>query len=269
MPKFLHKTVVITGACAGIGRALALRFGEAGARIALVDIRDEELAAFSEHLESRSVYSKGYHCDTSVREQVKHCFQSIREDFGKIDVLINNAGITHHSAFEETDPDVFQKIMDVNYFGALNCTRSALQSLIENQGQVITMSSMAGFAPLEFRSAYSASKHALHGLFDCLRVELRNKNVNVMLACPGFTATDIYKHALRADGSISSQLQMTGKASAPADVAEEIYQAALKRKRLLILSNVDWRARLFARCVPGFFEKHLAHRISGIARPSE
>ena len=264
MPKFRHKTVVITGACAGIGRSLAMRFGDAGARIALIDIRDEELAAFNDHLESRSVFSKSYHCDISQPEQVKHSFQAILEDFGKIDVLINNAGITHHSSFAQTEPQVFHKMMDVNYFGALYCTRAALPSLIDNSGQIITMSSMAGFAPLEFRSAYSASKHALHGLFDCLRVELRDKNVSVMLACPGFTATDIYRNALQADGSLSDHLQMTGKATAPADVAEEIYQAALKRKRLLILSNVDWRARLFARCLPGFFERHLAHRISGV-----
>ncbi len=267
---FLHKTVVITGACAGIGRALALRFGESGARIALVDIRDEELAAFSEHLESRNIYSKGYHCDISDPTQVKHCFQNIVEDFGHIDVLVNNAGIVLHSSFEETDPAVFRKVMEVNYFGALHCTRSALSSLVESQGLIITMSSITGFAPLQHQSAYSASKHALHGLFDCLRVELRDRNVSVMLACPGYTATDIYRNALQADGSISNPpMKISGTASTPADVADEIYRGACKRKRLLVMSNVDWRARLFARLLPGFFERYLAHRISGVARISE
>ena len=268
MPRFHHKTVVITGACGGIGRALALRFGEAGARIALVDIRDEELAAFAEHLESRNISAQGYHCDIRDQEQVQRCFQRITDDFPSIDLLINNAGVTHHSSFEETDLTVFRTLMDINYFGALHCTRAALDSLIISQGQIITMSSMSGFAPLWFRSAYAASKHALHGLFDCLRVELREKGVHVMLVCPGFTATDIYNNALQADGSVTSHpLEMTGKATTPADVGDEIYRAARKRKRLLVMSNVDWRARLFARLLPGLFERHLAHRVTGVAHP--
>ncbi|WP_281645102.1 SDR family oxidoreductase [Parendozoicomonas sp. Alg238-R29] len=267
MPLFRHKTVAITGACGGIGRALALRFGEGGARIALLDINNEQLAAFTEHLTSRSIHAKEYHCDVSNPEQVQHCFQQILDDMGSIDVLINNAGITHHSGFAETDPSVFRKTMDVNYFGALHCTQSALDGLIASQGQIITMSSMSGFAPLWNRSAYSASKHALHGLFDCLRVELRDKNVHVMLVCPGFTATDIYKNALQADGSVTNHpLEMTGKATTPADVADEIYRAARKRKRLLVMSNVDWRARLFAKCLPGIFARYLAHKVTGVSK---
>lgn len=265
MPVFRHKTVVITGACGGIGRALALRFGDGGARIAMLDINSEQLAAFGEHLTSRNIQAKGYHCDISNPEQVHHCFQQISQDMGSVGVLINNAGITHHSRFEETDLSVFRKTMDINYFGALHCTRSALDQLIQNQGLVITMSSMSGFAPLWNRSAYSASKHALHGLFDCLRVELREKNVHVMLVCPGLTATDIYKNALQADGSVTnSPLELTGKTTTPVDVADEIYLAARKRKRLLVMSNVDWRARLFARCLPGLFERYLAHRVTGV-----
>ena len=268
MPRFQHKTVVITGACGGIGRALALRFGEAGARIAMLDIQDEQLAAFREHLESRNIQVKSYHCDISDPEQVGHTFQSIISDLCTIDVLINNAGVVHHSTFEDTHLDVFRKTMDINYFGALHCTQSALEQLIANKGQIITMSSTSGFAPLWFRSAYSASKHALHGLFDCLRVELMDKDVDVMLVAPGFTATDIYRNALEADGSVTiNPLDMPGKATSPADAAEEIYQAARKRKRLLVMSNVDWRARIFARCLPGLFERHLAHKITGVAHP--
>ncbi|MTI14694.1 SDR family oxidoreductase [Sansalvadorimonas verongulae] len=264
MPVFRHKTVVITGACGGIGRALALRFGEGGARIALLDINSEQLAAFGEHLASRHIQAESYHCDVSNAEQVQRCFQHIIEDMGSVDVLINNAGITHHSCFADTDASVFRKTMDVNYFGALHCTQSALKSLIECEGQIITMSSMSGFAPLWYRSAYSASKHALHGLFDCLRVELREKGVHVMLVCPGYTATDIHKNALQADGAITSNpLEMTGKATIPKDVADEVYLAACKRKRLLVVSNVDWRARLFARLLPSFFERYLAHRVTG------
>ena len=147
MPKFNHKTIVITGACGGIGRALALRFGEGGGRIALIDINAEQLASFTEHLQSRNIQVRGYLCDISDSEQVQRSFLRIKDDFGKIDVLINNAGITHNSRFEDTDPSVFQKLMDVNYFGAVHCTRAALPDLISSCGQIITMSSMSGFAP--------------------------------------------------------------------------------------------------------------------------
>ncbi|CAM3455849.1 SDR family oxidoreductase [Parendozoicomonas haliclonae] len=264
MPRYRNKTVVITGACGGIGRALALRFGEAGARIALIDIREEQLAAFSEHLQSRNIQAQGYLCDISDAEQVEKTFPQIISDLSSIDVLINNAGVVHHSSFEDTRPEVFRRLMDINYFGALHCTRAALSELLANQGQIITMSSMSGFAPLWYRSAYAASKHALHGLFDCLRIEMRDKGLSVMLVCPGFTATDIYRNALQADGSVSTNLEMRGKATTPADVAEEIYNAAKARRRLLVMSNVDWRARIIARLLPGFFERHLAHRISGV-----
>ena len=265
MLRFHHKTVVITGACGGIGRALALRFGEGGARIALIDIRDEELEAFAEHLQSRNIQACGYHCDITRPEQVSHTFQRIADDFLSIDVLINNAGVLSHSPFEDTELSVFHKVMEVNYFGALHCTRTAMQYLLQSKGQIITMSSTSGIAPLWNRSAYAASKHALHGLFDCLRVELRGKGLHVMLVCPGFTATDIYRNALCADGSMSSHpLEMSGKAVAPADVADEIYRATRKRKRQLVMSNVDWRARLFSRLLPGIFERYLAHRITGV-----
>ncbi len=265
MPHYRNKTVVITGACGGIGRALAARFGEAGARIALIDIREEQLAALAEHLESRNIQAQGYLCDIRDPQQVEQTFSLIVSDFCSIDVLINNAGIVHHSRFEETSLSVFHKMMETNYFGALHCVRSALQQLIANKGQIITMSSTTGVAPLWYRSACAASKHALHGLFDCVRVELREKGVRVMMVCPGFTATDMYKNVLQADGSVSSNpVEMKGKATAPNDVAEEIYHAARKDKRLLVMSNVDWRARFIARVLPGFFERHLAHRLTGV-----
>ncbi len=266
--EFHHKTVVITGACGGIGRALALRFGEASARIALIDIREQELETFSEHLHSRNISAHTYLCDITDSTQVEQTFQRIQDDMGSIDTLINNAGVTHHSRFEETDISVFRTLMDTNYFGALNCTQASLDSLLKHQGQIITMSSMSGFAPLLNRSAYAASKHALHGLFDCLRVELREKGVQVMLVCPGYTATDIYQHALQADGSVSNHpLQREGEATPPTVVADEIFCAARRNRRLLVMSNVDWRARLFARLFPGIFERHLAHRIHGVSSP--
>ncbi len=270
---FQQKVVVITGGCAGIGRALALRFAQAGAHIAILDIHDESLVAFRQQLEDKlNADVMALHCDVSDDQQCAEAISQINERFGGIDLLINNAGITHRSSFADTDAGVFQRIMAVNYFGALNCTRHALPSLLARGGQVIVLSSLSGFAPLLYRSAYNASKHALHGLFETLRMEVREQGVNVMLVTPGFTATDIRKNALVGDGSVNQgTVNLAFKVSAPADVANAIYQGACKRKRLLVLSNVDWQARLVARLFPRLFERWMVPRLSGVkpARASE
>lgn len=264
--QFYQKVVVITGGCAGIGRALALRFAHAGARIAILDIQDETLVAFRQQLTDKvNAEVLALHCDVANERECEEAICQVIEHYGGIDVLINNVGITQRSLFAETDLAVFRRIMDVNYFGALHCTHYALNSILERRGQIIVLSSLSSFAPMLYRSAYNASKHALHGLFETLRMEVRERGVNVMLVTPGFTATDIRKNALVGDGSISGQsVAPSFKVSSPTDVADDIYHGACKRKRLLILSNVNWRAQLFARLFPRAFERWMVPRLSGV-----
>lgn len=263
---FQQKVVVITGGCAGIGRALALRFAQAGAHLAILDVQEESLVAFRQQLHDKlNADVLAINCDVSDDQACADAMAQVIDRFGGIDLLINNAGITHRSAFADTELAVFQRIMAVNYFGALNCTRHALPSLLARRGQVIVLSSLSSFAPLLNRSAYNASKHALHGLFETLRMEVREQGVSVMLVSPGFTATDIRKNALVGDGSVAqASTAMPFKVAAPADVAEAIYQGACRRKRQLILSNVDWQARLVARFFPRLFERWMVPRLSGI-----
>lgn len=265
---FERKVVLVTGGCAGIGRALVLRFAQAGARLVILDLDQEALDSLVQHLGSHhNVEALGLCCDVADAERVEACVQEAIEQFGGIDVLINNAGVTHRSKFSDTTLNVFRRIMEVNYFGAVNCTQAALRSLIERNGQIIVMSSLSGFSPLLYRSAYNASKHALHGLFETLRCELKGSGVGVMLVCPGFTATDLRKNALIGDTSISAQPPLAmGRVASAQDVAESIYHAAVKRKRLLVMSNVDWRARLLARYFPRLFERVLLPRMSGVKR---
>lgn len=267
---FERKVVVISGGCAGIGRALALRFAQAGAQLVVLDLEQAKLDTLVQQLADQfNCQALGLVCDVADAQAVNRAFSLIFERFGAVDILINNAGITHRSTFVDTDLSVFQRIMAVNYFGALNCTKACLHALIERQGQVIVLSSLAGIAPLLYRSAYNASKHALHGLFETLRHEIKDSGVNVMLVCPGFTATDLRKNALIGDGSISPQPPLAmGTVAAAADVAEAIYQGALRRRKLLVLSNVDWRARILARFFPRLFEKVLLPRLSGL-KPSK
>ena len=174
--------------------------------------------------------------------------------YGGIDVLVNNAGITHRSPVANTSLAVFQRVMAVNFYGALHCTQAALPSLIARDGQIIVLSSLSQYAPVPNRAAYNASKHALHGLFETLRGELSDTGVHVMLVCPGYTATDLRKNVLVGDGSTApSPVLDIGRVASPQDVAEAIYQGALRRRALLVHSISTgrrgcWRAG--ARAVP-------------------
>ncbi len=240
---FKHKVVLITGATGGIGRALSWRFATAGARIVLVDLCEEQLSAFQFQVERSGTDVISIQCDITDMEACNNCIEQATEHFGGIDVLINNAGVTHYSPFSETDMDVFRKVMEVNYFGTLNCTKAALESLIERKGMIITMSSILGKTTGENMSGYSASKYALHGLFGALRDELQDSGVHVMIACPGRMDTGLNKHAMAGDGStievpgIVSEIQ-------PNDVAEAILAAAQKNKNLVEYTGGSWLSRL-------------------------
>lgn len=259
---FKNKVVVITGAAGGMGRALCRQFGRAGAKIALLDLHREPLDTFTHELNQTGIQTLALPCDVTNEPACENAMQNIIVNFGGIDVLINNAGITQRSAFEKTQTSVFRKVMEVNFFGALHCTKAALSELIKNQGRIIVMSSIAGFSPLYCRSGYSASKHALHGLFESLRSELKTKGVRVMMVCPGFTATDIEKNALDGDGRHATHPRSTtGKIATPEEVAAAIYHAALRNKRLLVLSTVGKLAYLVSRFFPAYYERVMTKRL--------
>lgn len=263
---FDRKVVVITGGCAGIGRALAERMAQAGARVIIFDLDQNALDGLVQHLlDHHNADVLGLRCDVADEAAVQQAVALVVERFGGIDMLVNNAGITHRSRVAETSRAVFERIMAVNFYGALHCTQAALPSLVARQGQIVVLSSLSQYTPVPDRAAYNASKHALHGLFETLRCELADTGVNVMLVCPGYTATDLRKNVLVGDGSTSAQPILTaGRVASPKDVAESIYQGALKRRRLLVLSNLDWRARLVARCFPRLFELLLLPRLAGV-----
>ncbi len=262
---FDRKVALITGGCAGIGRALAERMAQAGARLVIFDLEQNALDGLVQHLADRhNAEALGLCCDVSDAAAVQQAIALVVERFGGIDVLVNNVGITHRSRVVDTSLKVFERIMAVNFYGALHCTQAALPSLTARGGQVIVLSSLSQYAPVPDRAAYNASKHALHGLFETLRGELDGTGVNVMLVCPGYTATDLRKNVLIGDGSTAPQPALAvGRVASPQDVAESIFQGALKRRQLLVLSNLDWRARLVARCFPRLFEHLLLPRLAG------
>ncbi len=261
---FRGKTVVITGAAGGIGAAFARRFGKAGSRLGLLDLSADGVQALSEELQGRGIDNVGVACDVTCEKECQDAIARIIQRFGGIDLLINNAGITHRSSFRDTNLEVFQRVMGVNFFGSLHCTKAALDSLIERKGLIVVISSVAGFSPLFGRSGYAASKHALHGLFDSLRTELESMGVDVMIVCPGFTATGISVSALDGDGQITQHPQSTfGRIAGPGEVAEAVFLAASRsKKRLVVLSGVGRLTRIVHKICPGLYERLMTRSLS-------
>jgi short-subunit dehydrogenase len=250
--------VVITGAAGGIGSALSWSFGSAGARLALLDLDRERLEPVAAKLTSAGIEALPIACDVTSWQACRRALDEVRD----VDVLVNNAGITHLGHFRETDVDVIRRVMDVNFFGAVNCTRAALDSLIERRGRIVAISSVAGFGPLATRSGYSASKHALHGLFDSLRAELRGTGVSVTLVCPSFVRTEIGERALGADGGRPRMARtQTGTPLEPETIADAVFAATMRRRRLLLPSRDARLARLLSRAAPALYERIMARRI--------
>jgi NAD(P)-dependent dehydrogenase (short-subunit alcohol dehydrogenase family) len=262
-PQRAGETVVaITGAASGIGRALARRYASSGARLGLLDFDVTGLDTLAAELAEGGTDVHAVACDVTRWEDCESAIDSIINAYGGVDVLINNAGITHVSPFADTDVDVVRRVMDVNFFGALHCTQAALASLVARRGLVVVLSSVAGFSPLAGRCAYSASKHALHGLFETLRSEQRESGLGVMMVCPGFTRTRIESHALGGDGrALQAPRSVYGRQADPDEVAEAIFRAALRRRRLLVLSPVGKLSYAVSRVWPALFERMMSRRV--------
>jgi NAD(P)-dependent dehydrogenase (short-subunit alcohol dehydrogenase family) len=259
--KFKNKIVVVTGGASGIGLAVAWRFAKAGSFCALLD-KD------ADHLEQceREFADTGYpvmvrQCDVTRRKDCTASIQAVIDHLGGIDVLFNNAGITQRSGFVETQIEVYEKVMAVNFFGSLYCTKAAIDSLIQRKGLIISNESIAGVAPLLGRTGYAASKHAMHGLFTSLRSEVRDKGVHVMVVCPGFIKTNLQDRALGGDGKVTQRPQSRmGRQNTPEQTAEAIFKGAEREKDLLVLTAVGklgyWVSRLF----PGIYERRMAQQ---------
>ena len=254
-------TVAITGGAGGLGVALAAAFGREGAHVALLDI-DPDVHERAAELRQTGVPALGIECDITQPDRCQTALQAVRNRFGPIDVLVNNAGLTHRSGFRETDMTVYRRVMDVNYFGALHCTKAALEDLELRRGLIITISSVAGLAPLLGRTGYAASKHALHGLFASLRSELAPAGVGVLLVCPGFTATDFRFRALGGDGAVTDHPQSSvGRMATPEEVAAAIVKGARRNRRLLVLSPAGRLARWMWFLAPGLYERMMSRTL--------
>lgn len=232
------KVVIITGASSGIGKALAEKFATEGSRVVMAARRKDKLAEIEAKISQAGGYATSLKVDVTQKKDCQAMVEAAMGAYGRIDVLINNAGISMRALFKDTEVEVIERVMDVNFRGTLYATKAALPFIMESKGSIVGVSSIAGYRGLPARTGYSASKFAMQGFLECLRTELLHSGVNVMVACPGFTGSNIRKTALTADGSQQGQSPLAeGKIMSAEEVANRIYTATVKRKRTITMSR--------------------------------
>ena len=252
------KVVIITGGGSGIGKACASAFLARGYRVVISGRRMEKLQEVIGEFNPYSEHILAVQADVSVEEEGKRIIDETLAKFGRIDVLINNAGISMRALFEEMDLTVLKRLMDTNFWGAVYCTKYALPHLLESKGSVVGISSIAGKKGLPGRTGYSASKFALEGFLETLRIENLKKDLHVLVACPGFTASEIRIFSLSADGSAQGESpREESKMMSAQTVAHEIAEAVKNRKRDLVLTFngrlTVWLNKFF----PAFMDKQV------------
>lgn len=238
---FRDRTLVLTGASSGIGREMALRLADAGAKLALAARSPGPLEAVAEACRARGADVLPVPTDVGVEEQCAALVALAVGRFGGVDALVCNAGISMWSRFDEVeDLAVFERIMRVNYLGAAWCTAHALPHLKRSRGRLVAVSSLTGKTGVPTRTGYAASKHAMTGFFDSLRIELADDGVSVTVAYPGFVATEIRERAFGPDGRplgagnspVREREVMTAE-----ECARRILDAAAKRKREIVMTR--------------------------------
>jgi short-subunit dehydrogenase len=250
------KVVIITGGSSGIGKALAEEFGAHGSKILITGRDQHALDNAVNELTAKGISIVGVRADVSLPEDNKRMADVALRHYGTIDILINNAGISMRALFEEANVDVITKVMNINFFGVVYATKYCLPEIIRKKGSIVGISSIAGLTGLPGRTGYSASKFALNGFLEALRLELNPTGTHVLTACPGFTSTNIRKRALTKDGTVQGESPREEGSMMPAeDCARYIYAATVKRKRTLVLTTQGKLAVFMNRWLPGLADR--------------
>ncbi|HEV7622212.1 MAG TPA: SDR family oxidoreductase [Flavisolibacter sp.] len=232
---FENKVVVVTGGTDGIGKALVDNLLTQGAKVGTCGRHHDKLYSLQSRYPSYPLHT--IVADVSNENDCRHFIESTLKVFGGIDILINNAGISMRALLKDASIDVIKKVMEVNFFGTVYCTKYALNSLIDRKGIIVGVSSIAGYRGLPGRSGYSASKFALQGWLEAIRIELMDDDVHVMWVCPGFTTSNIRNAALNQEGNPQGESPLDeGKLMTAEECAEHILTAIQRKKRTLVLT---------------------------------
>jgi short-subunit dehydrogenase len=252
------KIIVVTGASGGIGEALAKEGLKRGAKLAVCARNMDKLRAAFAAVPTGDILL--FAADVSREEDCKAFIGAVLERWGRVDVLLNNAGITMRALFEDAELSVIKELMDINFWGTVYCTKYALPSIIANKGNITGVSSIAGYRGLPARTGYSASKFAMQGFLEALRTELLHTGANVMWVSPGFTASNIRNVARSANGTAQGETPLDeGKLMTSEECARLIMDAIEKRKRTIVMTGQGKLTVWMNKLLPGLADK-LVHK---------
>ena len=251
---FKDKVVVVTGGTDGIGKAMVESLITMGAKVATCGRNHDKI--YSLQAEYPSAHLHTMVADVSNENDCRRFMETTIKVFGGIDILINNAGVSMRALVKETDIDVIKKVMDINFYGTVYCTKFALHSIIARKGTIVGVSSIAGYRGLPGRSGYSASKFAVQGWLEAIKTELMADGVHVMWVCPGFTTSNIRNAALSKDGSSHGETPMDeSKMMSSEECAAHILTAIEKKKRTLVLTFTGKRTVFMQKFFPKLADK--------------
>ncbi len=261
MTKITDKVIWITGASSGIGEALVTELAKSGTKLILSSRRKEELERVKGNCTQASQATiRILPLDLSQTATLQLCTEAAIQFFGKVDILINNGGISQRSLAKDTSIEVDRKLMEVDYFGTIALTKYLIPHFLERKsGHFVTVSSVMGIIGTPYRSGYAAAKHALHGFFDSLRAELwkENNRIYVTLICPGWIKTNVTLNALTGDGSALNEMDpTTATGLSPQECALAIINAIEKEKNEVYIGGLKEVAGVYLqRFVPSLFAK--------------
>jgi short-subunit dehydrogenase len=257
MNTFVNKVVWITGASSGIGEALSYAFAKEGAKLVLSARRTEELNRVKANLKLSDKDVFILPLDLENTSNANELCSQVLSRFGQIDILINNGGISQRSLTKDTSLELDRKIMEINFFGTVALTKAVLPHMLkQKRGHIVAMSSIAGKFGFYFRSAYSASKHALHGFFESLRMEIFNDNVKVLIVCPGKIKTNISINAVMKDGGKYNKMdESTDQGLSAEECANQILNALKNNKNEILIGGRELRAVWMKRIFPQWFSR--------------
>jgi len=264
MSAFTGKVVWITGASSGIGEAIALAVAQTGARLVLSARRDDELRRVATRTGLPDTDVLILPLDMTDRATFPDRVEQVRQRFGQIDYLFQNAGITQRGLVSNTDFSVYERLMDVNFFGVVALTQSVLPLMLDQKrGHFVVTSSVAGKLGTKERSGYCASKHALHGFFDALRAETYADGLRVTLVCPGYIRTPISLHALSASGQAHGRMDANQeKGMAPTEFARQVLRAVARKREEVYIGGLEIYGIYLKRFFPGLLSRIVRGRKS-------
>lgn len=260
MKNLQNKIAWITGASSGIGEALAYQLSSLGCKLIISSNQPNELDVIAHTINQQGGNCRSLPFDLSDAQSIQAIAEKAVSEFGRIDLMFNNCGISQRSLIKETPLENDRKIMEINYFSNIALTKAILPSMIRNgEGHIAVTSSLSGLFGFPLRSAYCASKHALHGFYETLRLEHLQDNIKVTIACPDRVRTNISVNALSADGKSHGQMDKRQDKGITADeCAREIIKAVRKEKIVVLIGGAERISVYLKRYLPSLFYKLIA-----------